>query len=482
VSRLGADPAALERTARLLRSTADRLDGLDARLTSTVRTAGWHGPDAEEFSRRWRHDHRPAIARAAEACRRSARGLDGHASEQTRAAAVDSGAVAAASTGPGAAATGRTPTGAPPGPALTATPSRPVRSHPGLSRPDLPHPELPPLPERVDTFSARVDATLGPGAAGSAGNMVVEHLGGGRVRVSQRLDTALGGSVGAGAAAAVVVGGRTRAGSGIAASGSARVGSATTRSWELDQERVPLLVAALAAEASPLGTAHRLTDRVAGTIDDLASVVGVDLSLSGDPAFPLLPTPSRVEHLTTVALGGTATAGGALSATTSSTVAVGTADGDEGRRWVAEWHVATSADGAELLLSGLGLDDVVPPGADVAVRLDLPAPDTSAARTGDGVLTVTSTLDGVQATVRVAVPAEHLDDVRHHIGAAARALAQGDGEAAGRSLLSVAFHPPPLGVEVTRGRLEQRGGSLPMAAVALSVDPGGTWTTVERRG
>lgn len=95
----GADVAELRALAAKVSAQADVLDGHMSHLSSQVQTAPWSGPDREAFLAAWSGSHRPSGQRVVAALRDVSRLLEGNASAQERASAVDGGGSAAAPVG-----------------------------------------------------------------------------------------------------------------------------------------------------------------------------------------------------------------------------------------------------------------------------------------------------------------------------------------------------------------------------------------------
>jgi len=87
MSRLGADPDALRDLGTRLRLAARSMDDVAAGLDRRIRTAGWHGADADRFGADWQRAHRPSLLRVADQLRDTSRHLDRQAEDQVRASA-----------------------------------------------------------------------------------------------------------------------------------------------------------------------------------------------------------------------------------------------------------------------------------------------------------------------------------------------------------------------------------------------------------
>jgi hypothetical protein len=373
---MGADPEALEGLAARLRSTGRHLDAVAARLTATLRSGPWEGPDARRFRDRWAAYHRPALHRLSDGCTAAARALVRHASEQRRASAATGGPGTVSA---GAAATPRGRTG---------------------GRVPLP----PPLPAAVDVYAVGLDVTVTPVAAAAGTAVTVEDLGGGRLRVSHTERAGVGAGLGAGRSAAVERGGRAAFGaSGGAAAGSLRAGTTTTRSWTVHRGDLDDLLAGIAVDASPLGGPSRLARRFSGGLDAAASALGLDLPLERLRPPGVLPEPDRSEQLVAVTLAGTAAVSAGrdgAGVASSSTMAVGTSHGHGGGHLVAEWSEHTTGTLTLGLARALGVETTLPVGSELTVRAELP---TGAAGPAPGLVTLTATSADQQVVVRAAL-------------------------------------------------------------------------------
>lgn len=439
--RWGADPDALERGAAEFSALGRRLDELAARGTAGLRAAAWTGPDAERFRAQWSGRHRPALAAIADRCVTSARGLRRHADEQRRASAARG--------------------------ARGAHPTAP-----------------PPLPRLVDVYSATLEGGAGPVAGALAGTLTVEHLGGDRLRVSHTERAGGGAGLGAGRSAAVVRDGTPLVTTGASAGGALRLEGTTTRTWTVDEEALPALLAALALGASPLGRAGRTLEGLARTADGAAGALGVDLPLERVRMPDGLPEPERVEHLAGVALAGSATGGPrrvAASVAGTSTLSVGTATGAAGQRWVAQWTDTSSGTMTTALARALGLDDTVPADATLSVRIDLPGgPDPGPGREG-GLVSITAIRDTDQIEVRAALDAAATAGIRDALGTAVDAAGRGDTAGATAALAGLTRVEGRVVVDVTSATLSESRLAAPIAAGAVTVTPTAGHVRITRR-
>lgn len=445
---LGAEPEALHRLSGSFRSSADRLDSIAAELGSSLRRAGWRGPDADRFLAAWASVHHRALALLAERCRRSATELDRQAREQVLASAADR---------VGSAGLQDARVGAEPEAVVGA-----------VSVQDPPRREM--------ILTGGMTVGVGFGLLGLDGEVSIADLGDGRALVTWADDTALGLGVAAGGSLEVGVDGSGTAvpigGAEVAA--TAALGVGVRRSWEVPSEQVTGLLAALAVErASVLATRRSDVPVLAGRAAD--TVVGF---LTGrDPGLAdrigraaTSPPPTHVERLAgidtaaAVRLGAAAAAGGGLVGDASGSLRVGeriAVDGS-GRSLVLELDGQLAHRVGGSLTRELGLPDHA---GDSRASLRIEVPDPPAAELH--LFTQVEHDEGLTEQ-RVAVDLRSVagdPELRRAIGS----LRDGDPAAALAALSAIELPPEAVDLSVVRPRLERSGVG---AAAGASFGPG----------
>ncbi|MFN7148332.1 MAG: hypothetical protein ACK4V6_02515 [Microthrixaceae bacterium] len=350
MTQLGADPDHLRELARTLRSAAGQLDTLSNGLARRARSAGWRGPDAEAFQRRWQLEHRPRMHHVAEQLGTLSRQADRHAEEQVH-----------ASGGSGATTPNVTPTDT-----RSSAPAASSTSPPTVTPPTAA--PLPALPRHEDRYSGGVELRVGPVVGTLTADLTLQQLDDERVRVVVARAVGAGAAVSAGATADLALGGPNGAGAaGSGASGDARLRLAGVerRAWEVDQDRVDDLLVRLALEqgatattghADPLGKLAGGLDRVAERL--LGRDPGLDLAAA---LATSVPAPSRTDQLAEVEVAGAAGVGlGAVAglgarASGVTSLRAGTTTSASGRATVVEYHGSSSGALTSTLLRRLGV-------------------------------------------------------------------------------------------------------------------------------
>jgi hypothetical protein len=468
MTQLGADPDHLRELARTLRSAAGQLDTLSNGLARRARSAGWRGPDAEAFERRWQVEHRPRMHHIAEQLGTLSRRADRHADEQVHASAgggaTTSSAVAAHPRTSAPAAPAAPPITAGPAAASATAASRTLASPTAAS-------PLPALPRHEDRYSGGVELRVGPVVGTLTGDLTLQRLDEDRVRVIFARAIGAGAVLSAGATADVAVGGPNGAGAaGSGASGDARLRLAgiERRAWEVDPGRVDDLLARLALEqgatattgqADPLGALAERLDQVAERL--LGRDPGLDLAAALATA---VPAPSRTDVLAEVEVAGAAGIGlgavAGLGARVSgvSSLRAGTATTSAGRASVVEYHGSSTGALTSTLLRRLGIQLPTDAHRALNVRLEhLPAPGSDP--------------EGSQLLVRVSATTDNrIDDVVARVtlpdttDAASTAVtdtlgALGRGDVAGAIAAVQDLDIPVERVELVGGRGELTGNS-----------------------
>jgi len=480
---LGADAAALERLAGSMRTASRQLSEVALGLERRTRATGWTGPDAARFERDWALRHRPALLALAHRSAGLASSLDHQAAEQRR---------ASASSGPPA-------------------PPAPVPPTPRVRRPA----PVSPFPRTEQRFSGGVGVKVGFVTAEFDGDLWLQELPDGRIRVTVMESAMIGAEATVGATAELTIGGTSSAPTPIGgqAGAGAALGGVLRRSWEVDPDEVPGLIArVIAAEAAeragmpvgdPRGEIHIAGHGSTWFARALGGAAdGITEHFTGvDPGFDdwaeglvTLPAPDRVESLAAVEL--TAGAGfGALNrlapsghAGVTGTVRAGHASAGDTRSTIVEVQGGAAGTLSASLLGRLG---VGLPGSERehdTVRFELVestrrgAPDhlvVKVTRTGE------STLE--ELLVRVDLDAATRGDgspggVRGLI----QHLASGDVDGAVRDLLGPLGDVVPTSVTVTGSRGELSGttigGGGSISAIAgLGLSANGQVLHVDRR-
>jgi hypothetical protein len=441
VARTGADPEQLRATADRFERAADQLELIDRRTTGRLRTAPWTGPDAERFASRWRSTASPAVRRSAASCRASARELRDQARAQVT-------------------ASDGTPVGAgPPRPGPASTTSV------AANRPEPP-PE-PPLRSERAQFSAGGHASILGGRGEQS--LQIDQLSDGRLVVT--VEESLHGGLMARAPAPV-----------SASHLEATAGGARRREWTIRTSELPLLIAALGLEASPLGALPRAVDAAADLADGALGLVGIHTELDRWSAIPGLDDTTAVEHL---AVAGTAGAVGLgpLRVGSEGTVAVGRRSSANGDRTVVEWSESVSgrlrATWSTNLARSLGVEWEPRSGATLEGRIELPDP-SSPEPSGPARIQIRSTVGSERTVIDAVVAPGPSGDRSPGLGAAAVALASGDTREAARVIAGTTL-TETASWRITGYRVDQHRVSLPTSAGVAGISPDGSWERAVRR-
>jgi hypothetical protein len=442
VARAGADPEQLRATADLFERAADQLELIDRRTTGRLRAAPWSGPDAERFSRRWRSIGSPAVRRSAASCRAGARELRDQARDQVTASdgtAIGSG---------------------PPQPGPTSTlPARVVR------------PEPPPEPP-LRSERARIAAEGHAAILGGRGDQTlqIDQLSDGRLVVT--VEESLHGGLMARAPAPV--------------SGShleATAGGARRREWTVESAELPLLIAALGLEASPLGAIPRAVDAAADLADGALGLVGIRTDLDRWSAIPALGDTTAVEHLAVVGTAGAATLG-PLRAGSEGTVAVGRRSSASGDQTVLEWSESVNgrlrAPWSTALTRSLGVEWEPRSGAALEGRIELPDPSSRDPGDQPARIRIQSTVGSERTVIDAVVELGPPGGRSSGLGAAVAALASGDTRAAAQVLTGTML-TETASWRITGYRVDQHQVSLPASVGLAGISPDGSWERATRR-
>lgn len=466
MTQLGADPDHLRDLARSLRSAAGQLDTLSTGLARRARSAGWRGPDAEAFERRWQVEHRPRMQRVSEHLVELSRRADRHADEQVHASAGAPGRVDP-----------RTQLSTP---AARSTSSMPV------------------LPRAEDRYSGGVDLRVGPVVGTLSGDLTLQRLDGDRVRVVFARSVGAGAALSAGATAGLAVGGAGGAGaptSGVAADGRVRVAGLERRAWEVHESRVDDLLARLALEQGATA-AVRHPDPVgalAGGLDAAAErLLGRDPGLDLAAALTTsLPAPTRrdllaeVEVSGAVGLGLGAIAGVGARAGGVTALRAGTSTSASGQATVVEYQGSSTGTLTSTLLRRLGVQLPADVHRALNVRLELPsASDAGASQLMVRVSAITDErIDDV--VTRVTLPDGADTSATAQVTATLAALGRGDVAAAVTALEQLRIPVEQMEIVSGRGELtghSARGGVGAGAGIGAGITARGAVVHVDRRG
>ena len=424
MARLGADPEELERLAHRLHDAAGRLTSLGTGVGARLRRSPWHGPDAEAFRSRWQHHLAPALRDGAAGCRRAARDLHRHAAEQRRAAA---------------------------GPAHRTGPIRP-----GAARRRTP----PHLPRRIEVIGARLDGGYLLGAGGLGTTATVEHLGGGRLRVTVSDARAAGVQVGAGRSAGVSTP-DAGAASGGSAAAAARLESADSRTWTIDRHHLPLLLAMAGLRQgfgwAPLGS----------VVTDAARLAGRSF---GDGPLPG-PHPDRTERLRGVGLAAAlAAGGGGTSATAAGSMSLlaGTAEGAGGTSAVVRWSESGELLLGRRLAAAAGFDA---PAARAELHVGVEVPTGHGADRRPIEVALETTTGDLRTVRRTWVDPAEAPRLAAALRRSVELLAAGDVGGAERQLAGTAAAVAAARTTVDHFRVGRSGLAIPVTAGAGSATP-----------
>jgi hypothetical protein len=442
VARTGADPEQLRATADRFERAADQLELIDRRTTGRLRTAPWSGPDAERFARRWRSNGSPAVLRAAVACRASARELR----EQARAQVT--------------ASDGTTIGAGPPRPGPANTPSA------AAGRPDPP--SDPPLRSERARLSAGGHAAILGGRGEQT--LQIDQLNDGRLVVT--VEESLHGGLMARAPAPV--------------SGShleATAGGARRREWTIRSTELPLLMAALGLEASPIGALPRAVDAAADLADGALGLVGIRTDLDRWSAIPGLADTTAVEHLAVVGTAGAAGLG-PLRVGSEGTVAVGRRSSASGEQTVLEWSESVTgrlrAPWSTSLARSLGVEWEPRSGATLEGRIELPDPSSPDPGDQPARIRIQSTVGSERTVIDAVVVLGPSGDRSSGLGAAAAALANGDTRAAVQVIAGTTL-TETASWRITGYGVDQHRVSLPASVGVAGISPDGSWERAVRR-
>ena len=459
MTRLGADTDALRDLGSTLRRCASELDRIAIGLDGRVRGAGWRGPDAVRFERDWTGVQRLRLASGAQRCAELASIVDRQAGEQERVSATSGGAHPGLGTGAGVSLGGRAPDG-----------NAPTGSTSGPSRAAPPVPAAPVAERR---YLGGVDLTVAFGTLAIAGDLSVQALHDGRVRVVLGESTGVGVAAGAGGSVDVAVGDETPdpvAAAGLSAAVTGRLGGVERRSWTVHPDEIDDLLVRLGAEtvvdATPFTPA---LEAAAGLVDRATEwLTGLD---PGVDQLATPPAPDATERLVELTVLASAGAGAGrsdgpgsvagLAAAGSGSVRAGirtegSGDGARSSAVIEANGTASAALGGALLgRLGVALGDSVDAAGSLRVELPMTGPDrgTHVVVThngGNG-----STLTETRAVVDLTHPG--LADGALRVGAAADAIRDGDVDRAVELLGSMRW--PDEAVTSVVGTAEVSGSS-----------------------
>lgn len=467
MSQLGADPEGLREVAASMRSASTTLTQLATGIDRRTRATGWHGPDARRFHTEWDDRHRPSLLRLARDCDRHARALDAQLREQQRASQDLL-------------------------PVTSAGPEREVR------------------------FSGSLEATVASVDVALQGDVSIEELGDGTVRLGFSRGAGIGvaGAVGS----TVDVGIGSDAQSNLPATGrhaevKARVGGVERHSWVVDEDDVPLLLAKLAADQAQgaLGGIEIMDAKAGDTsvgppglswvLDKAADVVdgATELVTGHDPGlddlvarFTTIPAPERSEHLVQLelvgsaggAVGGLLGAGGNAYAT--GTWRVGAGSTRDSTSLIAELRGNASAAVGGSLLRRFGVYLPVDANAELTQRFEY----VNGPGGRDHVLITTSTTVGSELeerAVRIDLGEDAPAQVASGLRNAVERLTRGDPEGAARAfgfLHEVVFNADD--VEITERTAEVtsknvRGKAKVSAGLTFGISARGRMVEIEAR-
>lgn len=469
MTQLGADPDHLRDLAGSLRTAAGRLDLLSLGLARRAHSAGWHGPDADRFGRQLHQELRPALRSSSSALFDLAGRVAHEADEQLGVSSVPAEVA-----------------GTPAGSATIA----------------LPPPE--PSPRAEQRLLGALEVRAGPVLGTLHGELTLQDLGRGRRRVVLARTIGAGAALSAGSSAQLGLGGphgSAATGSGASAEVRGRLGAVERRSWEVDAEQVPELLARVAgAEGSTRATGSPDTlQRLAGTLDGLADrLTGRDPGLDLAATLALSPpAPRRHEVLAEIEL--QASAGGGLAALAGAgarahgvgVVRVGRAvtDGSTGARaWtVAEVQASTTAGLTSTLLRRLGISlpadhhDALTVRIEVPDQADPPADDRSGPAPARVRISSTQDQELVEVLAHVRLGAQD----RSSIDGALGSLARGDVAGAVERLGTLAPAPDAVAWRSETARLaghSARAGGTAGIGWGGGVTARGQVLEVDRRG
>jgi hypothetical protein len=448
VTTIGADPHALDVLAAEFQRAARVLDAVVERVGRVLHRARWDGHDGDRFAREWQSQHRRRLHESSATCTELSARLSAQAADQRRA----SGTTAAV----------------------------PVRA--------APHRALGPLPVRTDVYAGQLQASYGPLSATLAGQLTLEHLRSGRVRVTHTDRVGAGGAGSAGSSAAVQSGdGGPAVGASIG--GTAQLEASMARQWTVDASAVPLLVAALALEGTGVGLPFRAVDTATQGIDDLLGLVGIHPDLGRMASFPGVPDPDRVEELAGVALAGTGVAGGGpggLTGSAGTRLMAGTATGSGDRKSLVLEHDASGDTALSAALrSAVGLRGASGgrPTVALSTRVEVPLGGTAADDGGTGgdrpvLVTFRSSDARSELLTRVAIDSRVAGPAAVALTRAVQAAGRGDVGGAVQALGRISIPADAVQVRVSTASVDRQSLALPLSGTGASVNPGGTHVTV----
>jgi carbon monoxide dehydrogenase subunit G len=465
MTQLGADPDHLRDLARTLRSAAGQLDTLSTGLARRARTAGWRGPDADAFERRWQVEHRPRMQFVAEQLGSLSRQAERHADEQVHASG-----------------------------GIGATASTAAHSPTPVARATTP---MSALPRQEDRYSGGVDLRVGPVVGTLTGDLTLQQLDGERVRVIFARAVGAGAAVGAGTTADLAVGGPNGAGAaGSGASGDARLRLAgiERRAWEVDRDRVDDLLVRLALEqgatattghADPLGV-------LAGGLDQVAErLLGRDPGLDLAAALATsLPIPARTDVLAEVEVAGAAGIGlgavAGLGARVSgvSSLRAGTSTTAAGRANVVEYHGSSTGALTSTLLRRLGIQ--LPTDAHRALTVRLEHAPVAGADGSQLLVRVSATTDArIDDVIARVTLSDASDPASTAVTDTLGALGRGDVSTALAAIQHVDIPVERVELIGGQGELTGRSGRAGVGAglgIGAGISARGAATHVDRRG
>ncbi len=444
--RIGADPTQLRAAATQLARTADRLDAIAGRVAVGLRRSGWTGPDAEQFERRWLVHGRRGLRHTAGSLREQAGVLRSQAADQEAASTV----------GPSRS------------PAHGSAPGRSPEPPAGIDR-------LGPAPIASELFHLELAGSVALVGGTGARTIRIDHLPGGNVAVTA------GDALGAGLLA--------RAPTPLSGTHARATASGTLqRTWTIPPGELPVLLAALTVEATPLGPPARALDTAAGALDAALGHLGIPSDLDRWSGPATVPEPDVTERLAMIGTAGAVTLG-PLRASSEGGVAIGRRHGRHGRGTVLEWSQEAShrwrADWSRALGRSVGMEWDPTIDARIDGRIDLD--DTSPERPGPGDRPGRTAHIRLQATagpdrtvLETTVDLDHSDPAGRRVAAAVVALANGDTRPAA-GLVDSITGGGALDWRVSEYRVERSGGSLPASTGLAGASLTGTHERAVRR-
>jgi hypothetical protein len=255
----------------------------------------------------------------------------------------------------------------------------------------------------------------------------------------------------------------------------ATAGGTLRRSWTIDAEALPGLLAALTVDASPLGAGTRALDNAAGAADAVLARLGIRTDLDAITARAVAPEPGAVERLAAVGTAGAVAIGPARLGTRGA-VAVGRRRDAAGERTVVEWSqdTTTSLRGDVRRLLGRALGAEIDHGVDARIhgRIEVPAGDREP---GSPVRIRIESVVGDDLAVAEAV----LHDApTAELARSLRAPVTTAGSIDPAALTALLAEDAGIHWRVTGYQVEHRSGTVPWSAGIAGLGARGTW---ERR-